>query len=404
MTPEQFLELGDLLPELLFLVNGEGRILVANRAALHTIGATADAVSGRNLAEFADTDNTRLMNYLRLCSGSKQPLIGSMSIRVPDGTSVALRCDGAVLEPAATAAEVRICLRCIPRQASNSRFITLNHKIEELHRQIGARQSSEEQIRKLNAELEQRIDERTTELRHACQDLESFSYSVSHDLRAPLRGIHGFSQALLEDYSERLDDTGQDYLQRICASARKLDVLIDNLLEFSRVGRHRIRHERVSLAALCADIVGQLRSEQPGRAVSVIIDESLVATGDAHLLHIVLDNLLRNAWKFTGKVEHARIECATQLQNGEQVFFVRDNGAGFDMRYADKLFDAFQRLHGADEFAGTGIGLASVQRIVQRHGGRIWAESEVGKGATFYFTLAEDARDTAQIPGGLAAG
>jgi PAS domain S-box-containing protein len=404
MTPEQFLELGDLLPELLFLVNGEGHILVANRAALRTLGTTADGVSGRTLSEFVDTDNVHLMNYLRLCSGSKQPLIGSLSLTGADGETVALRCDGAVLNPASTAADVRICLRCIPRQASNSQFITLNRKIEELNREISARQHSEEQVRKLNEELEQRIDERTTELRHACQDLESFSYSVSHDLRAPLRGIHGFSHALLEDYGAQLDDTGLDYLKRVSASARKLDELIDDLLEFSRVGRRRIRHERVSLAALCADIVGQLRGEQPDRAVSVIIDERLEATGDAHLLHIVLDNLLRNAWKFTGKVEHARIECGTLEQDDERVFFVRDNGAGFDMRYADKLFDAFQRLHSSDEFAGTGIGLASVQRIVQRHGGRIWAESEVGKGATFYFTLAENAGNASRHTEGLAAG
>lgn len=389
MTPEQFLELGDLLPEPLFLVSADGRISVANRAALRALGVSADSICGQSLAAFTgdDVDTGRLLNYLRLCSGSKEPLAGSLSLKHSSGRTGAFRCDGSILEPAAAARDAIICLRCISRQTSNSQFITLNRKIEELNREIHARARTEEQVRRLNEALDQRIESRTAELRGACQDLESFAYSVSHDLRAPLRGIHGFSQAVLEDYDARLDDTGRDYLRRIRASAARMDRLIDDLLEFSRVGRHHIRHERVSLSDICADIIGQLRSEEPGRETGISIEENIFTTGDAHLLNIVMDNLLRNAWKFSGRVEHACIAFGTLEHDGERMFFVRDNGAGFDMRYAGKLFSAFQRLHGADEFAGSGIGLATVQRIITRHGGRIWAESELGKGATFYFTL-----------------
>jgi len=354
---------------------------------------SADSVRGQPLAAFTgDADDAgRLRNYLRLCSGSREPLAGSLSLKHSGGETSAYRCDGAILEPAAAAKDAIICLRCISRHASNSQFIVLNRKIEELNREIRARERTEEQVRTLNEDLEQRIESRTAELRGACQDLESFSYSVSHDLRAPLRGIQGFSQALLEDYETRLDDTGRDYLRRICASAARMDRLIDELLEFSRIGRHQIRHEQVSLSGICTDIIGQLRNEEPGRETDISIAGNIFTTGDAHLLNIVMDNLLRNAWKFSGKVEHARIAFGELEQDGERVFFVRDNGAGFDMRYADKVFDAFQRLHGVDEFPGSGIGLATVQRIMVRHGGRIWAESELGKGATFYFTLAVNA-------------
>jgi signal transduction histidine kinase len=387
MTPEQFLELGNLLPEPLFLVSGDGFVRAANRSALRILGADATQVAGQALAELAHNGKSRLMDYLLLCSGSKHPLAGSLSLKGPTGGIVALRCDGAVLHPAASAKDTLICLRCKPRQTSNSQFIALNRKIEELNREISARERTEEQIRGLNEELEQHIEARTAELKNACQDLESFAYTVSHDLRAPLRSIHGFSQALVEDCYSRLDDTGREFLRRICAAAARMDRLIDDLLEFSRVGRHRLRQATVSLSDICTDIVTQLRNEEPGRETSISIADNVLVTGDAHLLGIVMDNLLRNAWKFSGKVNCTRIAFGETERDGERVFFVRDNGAGFDMRYADKLFDAFQRLHSLDEFAGTGIGLASVRRIIERHGGRIWAESEEGKGATFYFTL-----------------
>jgi PAS domain S-box-containing protein len=221
----------------------------------------------------------------------------------------------------------------------------------------------------------------------ANQELEAFSYSVSHDLRAPLRSIDGFSQALLEDYAARLDQTGHHYLERVRANAQRMAQLIDDLLALSRVSRSDLQRAPVDLTAAARDIVAELHRAHPDRQVEVVIAEGLHTSGDGRLLGIVLQNLLGNAWKFTAKRAPARIELGRTDQNGHSAFYVRDNGAGFDMRYSDKLFGAFQRLHSPAEFEGTGIGLATVQRIVTRHGGRVWAEGEIDRGATFYFAL-----------------
>jgi PAS domain S-box-containing protein len=252
-------------------------------------------------------------------------------------------------------------------------------------RDITARKETQEQIRRLNVELERRVHELAT----VNQELEAFSYSVSHDLRAPLRAIAGFSQALAEDYDATLDEQGKDYTRRINAATQRLTQLIDDLLMLSRVTRSEMNRETaVDLSALANSITSQLQTGQPERGVQFAIQPGLVTHGDAHLLHIALDNLIGNAWKFTSKVPEARIEFGTAgKENGKTVYFVRDNGAGFDMAFADKLFGPFQRLHSGNEFPGTGIGLATVQRIVHRHGGRVWAEGQVGKGATIYFTL-----------------
>lgn len=242
------------------------------------------------------------------------------------------------------------------------------------------------EIKAANMQLEQRVQQRTVELSHAIQELEAFSYSVSHDLRAPLRGIDGFSQALLEDYADVLDDTGKDYLQRVRAGTQKMGELIDAMLTLSRVSRHTTQRKVVILDTLAKDIIQQLREQEPERQVDITLTENMSATGDEHLLRIVLENLLGNAWKYTNKIKHAQIEFGVKQQDGQPVFYVKDNGAGFDMQYANKVFDAFQRLHGA-EFEGTGIGLATVQRCIRRLGGTIWAEAEVDGGATFFFTL-----------------
>jgi signal transduction histidine kinase len=231
------------------------------------------------------------------------------------------------------------------------------------------------------------LEEANRELEGTNRELEAFSYSVSHDLRAPLRTIDGFSQILQEDYEDRLDEEGMDYLGRVRAASKHMAGLIDDLLDLSRVGRRPLTRERVDLSALAAGIVEDLRMAEPGRRVEFVAEENVTAWGDVSLLKVALENLLGNAWKFTSRKEGARIEFGVAEEGGRPVYFVRDDGAGFDQAYADKLFGAFQRLHGQEEFEGTGIGLATVARIVHRHGGRVWAEGEVGEGATFYFTL-----------------
>jgi light-regulated signal transduction histidine kinase (bacteriophytochrome) len=239
------------------------------------------------------------------------------------------------------------------------------------------------------------------ELRHlnrrlvsANEELEAFSYSVSHDLRTPLRRIDGFSQALLEDYSDVLDDQGKDYLQRLRNGAQRMTELIDDMLRLSRVTRSELVRSEVDLSAMSRAVAAELVASGAERRGDFVIADGLVVHGDERLIRQAIENLLGNAWKFTSKVARPRIEVGIVSDGAEPVFFVRDNGAGFDMARADKLFGAFQRLHGVDEFPGTGIGLAIVRRIFHRHGGRVWADSKVGEGATFYFTL-PDERDAA---------
>jgi len=233
---------------------------------------------------------------------------------------------------------------------------------------------------------------RTAELEASNRELEAFSYSVSHDLRAPLRAIAGFSQSVEEDYADRLDDAGRHALGRIRAGAMRMGQLIDELIDLSRFTRADMQRQPVDLTALAAAIVAELRQRAPGRDAEIAIAEGLVAVGDPRMLRVALQNLLENAWKYTGRTAAARIELGVTRQDGADVFHVRDNGAGFDNRYAAKLFSAFERLHTESEFEGTGIGLATVQRIVRRHGGRIWADGRVGAGAVFFFTLEPDPR------------
>ena len=250
---------------------------------------------------------------------------------------------------------------------------------------------AQSELAALNAELEQRVEARTAELNAVNEELEAFVYAVSHDLRAPLRAIDGFSQVVVDDHAEALGDAGRADLQRVRAAAQKMGQLIDALLALSRLGRRELNLGKVDLSRLAADIVAGLRERDPERTVRVTIAPGCTVTGDAQLLEVVLSNLLGNAWKFTSLRADARIDFGEASPDGGRVFSVRDNGAGFDPAYAGKLFQPFQRLHAGEDFPGTGIGLATVQRIVTRLGGRVWAEAELGRGATFFFALPDPA-------------
>lgn len=231
------------------------------------------------------------------------------------------------------------------------------------------------------------LQQRTAQMEIANRDLEAFSYSVSHDLRAPLRAIDSFSQIVLEECYDQLNADGRDYLQRIRTATRRIGQLTEDLLKMAHVSRTEMRHEWVNLGALAQSISETLQTAQQERQATFNIAQELMVQGDGRLLYLVLENLLGNAWKYTGQRQQAYIELGATEQNGQCIYFVRDNGAGFDMAYVSKLFNPFQRLHKSSEFPGTGIGLATVQRIIQRHGGQVWAESVLEQGATFYFTL-----------------
>lgn len=270
-------------------------------------------------------------------------------------------------------------------QRVTERTAALAEANEGLKREIAERRRAEESIRKLNDDLLRR----TAQLEASNKELEAFSYSVSHDLRAPLRGIDGFSQAVLEDYHDKLDDTGRSYLQRVRAASQRMAHLIDAMLNLARLTRADLRIEPINLSEIAKAVIQELRRTHPHRTVACTIAEDLHTKGDPHLIRVVLENLLGNAWKFTSERTDAHIEFGRLIdeRKAEISYYVRDNGAGFDMTYVHKLFGAFQRLHAFSEFPGVGIGLATVQRVIQQHGGRVWAEGAVGEGATFYFTL-----------------
>jgi signal transduction histidine kinase len=261
---------------------------------------------------------------------------------------------------------------------------TLMNSFNEMLREIQLRDNA---LQKAHDELEQRVSERTRELVSANQELDAFSYSVSHDLRGPLDALNGFSYLVVKNYSDKLDAKGKESLQNIRAAARRMSELIEDLLNLSRVATSSMHRQQIDLSALARPIIDELRRREPDREVEFVLPSVTPAFADPRLMQIVLDNLLRNAWKYTSHHVRARIEFGQETRDGQVSFFVKDDGSGFDSRSADRLFQPFQRLHSAAEFPGNGIGLATVRRIIQRHGGRVWAEGTVEQGATFYFAL-----------------
>jgi PAS domain S-box-containing protein len=367
----RFRGLLEMAPDGIIIVDGEGRITLANAQAQKMFGYAAEELLGQPV-ELLVPEKNRRAHVEHRAAYQAQPRTRPMGV----GLELSGRRKDGSLFP------VEISLS--PMETREGRLVI------SVVRDITDRRRAEARIQALNEDLARRY----AELEAAHRELEAFSYSVSHDLRAPLRAIDGFSQALLEDCEPQLDERGKDYLRRIRAATRRMGELIDDLLALSRVTRQEMRRERVDLSALARSVVAQLRRLEPARRVEVVIADGLEAEGDAHLLRLVLENLLGNAWKFTAREPEARIEFGALDEGGRTAFFVRDNGVGFDMAYAHKLFAPFQRLHALSDFPGTGIGLATVHRVVARHGGRVWAVGEEGKGATFFFTLEEPWRET----------
>lgn len=363
----------DSLGEGVYAVDRSERLTFVNPAAQQMLGWTEAELLGQSSHDIMGLRRTNGSSLAK--DDCELRAVMSGEVRLRRGEVVLTRRDGTSFPIAYASTSIEVDGEVVGA-------VVAFHDITERHR-------AEEAIKALNTELEQRVIERTAQLEATNHELETFSYSVSHDLRAPLRSINGFSQALLEDYAEHLDAEGKDYLYRIHAATQRMSELIDALLALSRVTRAELQRDTVALSHMAQGIAADLQQQAPDRCVEWIIADGLMANGDARLLRVAMENLLGNAWKFTAKTPSARIEFGQQRQEeGTEVFFVSDNGAGFDMAYADKLFGAFQRLHRASEFQGTGIGLATVQRIIRRHGGRVWAQGRVDAGATFYFTLA----------------
>ncbi|MEZ5614364.1 MAG: PAS-domain containing protein [Rhodocyclaceae bacterium] len=351
------------IPGIFFLFDASGRFLMWNKNLETVLDMSADDIAaGHTLMLYDETEREHMRQVTKL-----------------------------VLEAGASSTEATLLTRRgdrIPYFISGLRIdVDGRPSVIGLGLDITERKLAEQVIRDLNDTLEQRVQERTADLEASNRELESFSYSVSHDLRAPLRALHGFSHLLGEEYAHRLDENGLHYLQRIQAASERMGKLIDDLIEMARISRQDLTRVPVDLGALAREIRQGIEEQQPGRRVDWHIGEGLVARADPVLAKALLDNLLRNAWKFTAERADARIAFSAREENGETVFAIGDNGAGFEMAYADKLFKPFQRLHDAKRFEGTGIGLAIVHRIVHRHGGRIWAESQPGQGAVFHFTL-----------------
>ncbi len=352
-------------PEGVWIIGADARTLEVNQHLCDLLGYARDDMRGKEPTDFTDAENTRIFEEQKDRRATTHRRNYEIALQHRDGHNIPVHFSSTNLydEDGKLAAALA--------------FVTDNRE----------RKSHEREMRRLHEELEQRVIERTRALQTANRELEAFSYSVSHDLRAPLRAINGFSHALAEEYGNLLDDNGKNYLSRVRAGSERMGELIDHILELSQLSRRDMDITPVDLSALANDAATEIQDGEPERQVDWIVAPDLQARADAVLLRVVLMNLLGNAWKYTARCSRAKIEFGLGETQGRQAFFVRDNGAGFDMAHVGKLFGAFQRLHSPADYPGNGIGLATVARIIHRHGGDVWAEGRPGEGATFYFTL-----------------
>jgi PAS domain S-box-containing protein len=382
----------DSMGEGLYQLDTDGRLVFMNAACERMLGYKMDELLGRKMHDvmhsrlpdgtLRNSEDCSLLGVLR--HGEPVHSDEDWFIR-KDGTFVPVEYTSSPLIVDGKLAGAVLSFRDITERRRAEEGQRRLHELERrARRELEAKNV---EIEKLNAELETRVRHRTAELEVANRELEAFSYSVSHDLRAPLRSLDGFSHILLDEYRDKLDGEGRDFLQRLRAASQHMGQLIDALLQLSRVSRSDMTREPVDLSTIASQIASDLQRSSPERNSTFKITPGLQVTGDPRLMHAALQNLLGNAWKFTAKRAETEIEFGAMQQDGMRVFYVRDNGAGFDMNYSNKLFGAFQRLHTAREFEGSGIGLATVQRIVHRHGGKVWAEGRPNEGATFFFTI-----------------
>ena len=355
----------DSAPEGVWMIGPDRLTTEVNQRMCDLIGCRREDMLGRNPVEFADAENARVFQANAHRVPSRETRTFELALRHRDGRNVPTEFNATDLF-----------------NNDGSVMAVLAFVVD-----LTDRKRHEDELLRLNTDLERRVVERTHALEVANRELESFSYSVSHDLRAPLRAIEGFSRLLENEYVEKFDERGKDYFKRIRGGSIRMGILIDDLLDLSRISRQKMQREPVDLSMLARQAADELQSTEPGRRVEWVIAPKITAQGDPGLLRIVVQNLIGNAWKYSSKRDSARIEFGACERDGRPAYFVRDNGDGFDMAYADKLFGAFQRLHSPGEFPGTGIGLATVKRVIHRHNGEVGAESRVGEGATFYFSL-----------------
>ncbi len=364
---QPYLEVVDSVNQVLFRIDGEGRLVFLNDYWTALSGFTIEQSRLHTLCDFLHPDDrARARDALRdLLRTEADAWSGELRLRTRGGEIRWIGVD---------------CRRVMDKAGGDTWIAgTLDD--------ISSRKIAELSLRNLNQELEARVRARTAELEAANSELEAFSYSVSHDLRAPLRAVDGFARILAEEAGERLEAREHEHLERIRSAAERMAVLIDALIDLATVTRQPLRRDTVDLSHLAEAVIRELHGEEPERVVAVEITRDLMVNADPALMHVLLDNLLRNAWKFTSRTADARIRFGARREGGRTVFCVEDNGAGFDMHYANKLFKPFQRLHAQHDFPGTGIGLATIQRIIGRHDGRIWVDAEPGAGARFSFVL-----------------